>query len=264
MEEKQVMKDMEENIKEAINKNIDEKFDRIETKTIELEKKIEEQQKTIQFLDKQVRRKNIVFFGVPESEINYESLLNYILDIINKKMNIVCPKWEIEAVIRLGKNKDKIRPVIVTTTTVSRKLQLLKNKKTLENTGIYIKEDFSPAVLQKRRELQDELQKKRSSGEKVMLRYDKIVKIKSKVHRNDFFKKTSSSKILQMESPENTISFKTSNNEDETVVPREINASKRFLSESPEMRSNENPSLNVEQTKQIRNSSIKIRIMGEM
>lgn len=172
-QQKQDMKDVKENIKESkesINKNIDEKFDRIEAKTKQLEEKIENQQKSIDFLDKQMRRRNIVFFGVPESEKNYEELLSSILTIINEKMNIVCPKWEIEIVYRLGKNKDKIRPVVVTTTTMSRKLQLLKNKKALENADIYIKEDFTPAVLQKRKELQDELQRKRSLGEKVMIR----------------------------------------------------------------------------------------------
>lgn len=229
-QQKQDMKDVKENIKESkesINKNIDEKFDRIEAKTKQLEEKIENQQKSIDFLDKQMRRRNIVFFGVPESEKNYEELLSSILTIINEKMNIVCPKWEIEIVYRLGKNKDKIRPVVVTTTTMSRKLQLLKNKKALENADIYIKEDFTPAVLQKRKELQDELQRKRSLGEKVMIRYDKIVEIKPKNQQNYVPRKTAS-KV--------------------SGEPSEPTSSKRFLSESPEEKRNVN---SVEQPKQL-------------
>lgn len=146
-------------------------------------------------------------------------------------MKIACPKCEIETVYRLGKNKDKIRPVVVTTTTMSRKLQVLKNKKTLENSGIYIKEDYTPAVLQKRRELQVELQRKRSSGEKVMLHYDKIVEIKPKKQQNYLPRKTSSSKI--------------------SGEPGETTSSKRFMSESPEGKSNEKTSLNEKQTKQV-------------
>lgn len=146
-------------------------------------------------------------------------------------MNIVCPKWEIEIVYRLGKNKDKIRPVVITTTTMSRKLQLLKNKSALGNSGIYIKEDYSPAVLQKRRELQVELQRKRSLGEKVTLRYDKIIAMKSKEQQNNLPRKASPSKI--------------------PGEPRETTSSKRFLSESPEDKSNEKTSHIVEQTKQV-------------
>lgn len=146
--QKRDMKDMEKNIKEAINKNIDEKFSRIETKTNQLEIKIEQQQRSIDFLDRQIRKKNLVFFGVEETERNYEDLLNLILDIINTKMEVLCERWEIETVIRIGKSNGRSRPVVVTISTTSRKLELLRKKKSLENTDIYIKEDYSPAVLQ--------------------------------------------------------------------------------------------------------------------
>ena len=52
-----------------------------------------------------------------------------------------------------GQNKDKVRPVVVTITTTSRKQEILKQKKTLKNTGNYIKADNTPDVLQKRKEL---------------------------------------------------------------------------------------------------------------
>ncbi|KAH9633676.1 hypothetical protein HF086_009776 [Spodoptera exigua] len=201
-QQKQDIKNMEENIKDAINKNIDDKFSRFETKTNELEQKIEKQQKSIDFLEKQMRKKNVIFFGVPEKENNYEDLLKSILDIINTTMRIACPKWEIETVTRLGKYKNKTRPVVVTTTTTSRKLEILKQKKRLENTGIYIKEDYTPAVLIKRQELQEELQRRRTSGEKVMLRYDKIVQIKSRDKQTYATKSTNCNKRFLSESPE--------------------------------------------------------------
>ncbi|KAF9415091.1 hypothetical protein HW555_007181 [Spodoptera exigua] len=139
---------------------------------------------------------------IPEKENNYEDLLKSILDIINTTMRIACPKWEIETVTRLGKYKNKTRPVVVTTTTTSRKLEILKQKKRLENTGIYIKEDYTPAVLIKRQELQEELQRRRTSGEKVMLRYDKIVQIKSRDKQTYATKSTNCNKRFLSESPE--------------------------------------------------------------
>ncbi|KAF9412913.1 hypothetical protein HW555_003087, partial [Spodoptera exigua] len=231
-QQKQDIKSMEENIKEAINKNIDEKFNRFEAKTNQLEQKIEEQQKTIDYLDKKLRRKNIIFFGVPETENSYEDLIKSILDILNKTMKIECPKWEIETVARLGKNTGKVRPVVVTITTTSRKLEILKLKKSLENTGIYIKEDYSAAVLQKRKELQEELQRKRLSGEKVMLRYDKIVQIKPREKQTYKPKGAISNKRYLSESPEAVHFDKMSNNEEQSKQIPKKNKSQTITTKS--------------------------------
>lgn len=173
--QKKDMKEMEENIKISINNNIDDKFSRIEQRTDQLEKKIEQQQKTIDFLDRKLRKKNLLFFGVGETEKNYEQLLSMVLTIMSTQMEVVCLRWEIENVARVGKKNEKTRPIVVTLTTTSRKIELLKKKKSLENSGIYIKEDYPPAVLAKRRELQEELKRERESGKNVALRYDKII-----------------------------------------------------------------------------------------
>ncbi|XP_046976329.1 uncharacterized protein LOC124542421 [Vanessa cardui] len=214
------MKEMEQSIKESKNNNIDEKFNRIETKTKDLELKIAQQpsnKKTIVILEKQLRRKNIIFFGVEEKEKGYESLLSTILDIINNKMKITCQKWDIENVNRMGKYSGKIRPIVVTISTTSRKIEILKKKKSLNNTNIYLKEDFPPSVLQKRRDLQETLKQERESGKRVVLRYDKIVTLKK--------------------------------HEPELRTPTERNANKRFMSTSPEDASNENEFSNKKVTK---------------
>lgn len=223
---KQEMKEMELNIKESINKNIDEKFLTFETKTKQLETKIEQQQKTIEILDKQLRRKNIIFFGIEEKEMGYESLLSIVLNIINNEMEIPCQKWEIEHVNRMGKNSGKVRPVVVTITTTSRKIELLKKKRSLDGTNIYLKEDFSPSVLQKRRELQEDLKRERESGKKVALRYDKIVTLKtqeSEVHTpTERHTERSTNKRYMSTSPEETAkeTRKEYNNERTKQIPK--------------------------------------------
>ena len=84
-----------------------------------------------------------------------------------------------------------------------------------------------------------------------MLRYDKIVKIKSKKHQSDVPRKTPSRKIFQLDSPEANMNDKPSNNEQKNDMPRETTSCKRFLSVSPENKSIEKSSHNVEQTKQV-------------
>lgn len=199
-QQKQDMKTMEESIKEAIIKNMDEKFNLIENKTNMLERKIENQQRSIEFIDKQIRKKNLVFFGIEETERHYEDLLNLILDVINLKMGIVCGKLEIETVTRIGKkNIGKPRPIVVTTSTTLRKIELLRNKKTLDTFGFYIKEDYSPAVLQRRKELQEQLKQEKEAGKNVALRYDKIVRFDQHQHPTN---RTNNNKRFLSESPE--------------------------------------------------------------
>lgn len=212
--QKRSMREMEENIKNSINKNIDEKFQCIETRTIQLEQKIEQQQTTINFLDKKLRKRNLIFFGVDETERTYDELVNIILSLINTKMGVSCQKGEIETAGRLGKKAEKMRPVIVTVTTTGRKLEILRNKKSLLSSAIYVKEDYPPQVLQKRKELQDQLKKEREAGKKVALRYDKIVTFGAQSTAGHSYNKKISNKRFMSESPESVEVRKIGQNEE--------------------------------------------------
>lgn len=59
--QKSDMRNMEENIKKEINGHIDEKFTTLEQKTISLEKRIDKQQVTIERLERQIKKKNLLF-----------------------------------------------------------------------------------------------------------------------------------------------------------------------------------------------------------
>lgn len=167
--------EQEERITTKINDNIDQKFDHIK-KEIELIKTTnEDQEKRIMIIEKQIRLKNLIFFGVEEGEKSYEDLEKKIIAIIYK-MGIQCSKSEIEMVRRMGKkNENQVRPINITLSTFGKKISILKNKKTLETSKIYIKEDFPPKILEARKALQEQLQKERSEGKEAYLRYDRIV-----------------------------------------------------------------------------------------
>lgn len=182
--QKSDMRNMEENIKKEINGHIDEKFTTLEQKTISLEKRIDKQQVTIERLERQIKKKNLLFFGVEESESSYFELLSTVLDILNNNMKINCQQNEVETVRRLGKKGEKVRPIVVTMTTMGRKIEILKKKKMLENSTIYIKEDLTQEALEKRRQLQEEYKKLRDSGKNVAIRYDKIIYFDKKDDKN--------------------------------------------------------------------------------
>lgn len=206
-EQKGKIANMESNITSSINNNIDEKFNFVESKMLELEEKINDQQKTIELIEKQVKKKNVIFFGIKESEQNHEDLITVIMDITQNVMGISWQKNEIEDIRRIGKKSDKIRPIVLTLTTVRRKFEILKRNKTLERLSSYVKEDYPLSVVQRRKDLQDELKKERELGKKVALRYDKIITLNDN-HQKPKYKSNTDGKRQQKrnlsESPNDT------------------------------------------------------------
>lgn len=73
-QQREEIRNLEHSITTKISEKIDEKFNTIETKTVNLEKQIEQQNKTIENLERQVKIKNVVFFGIEETERSYEQL----------------------------------------------------------------------------------------------------------------------------------------------------------------------------------------------
>lgn len=174
------MDKIKDTIIQDINKNIDSKFENMEVNFNILERKIEEQQISIDRIEQHLKKKNILFFGIEETEKSYGELEGNILEIITKNMNIPCERRDIEFVTRIGKKTGQIRPIALTVCSMGLKIQILKNKKYLNESNIYIKEDYTPKILQKRKELQDEFRARKEQGENVVLRYDKIITFNKK------------------------------------------------------------------------------------
>lgn len=167
--------EQEERIITKINENIDKKFEHMNKQIEKINQTNDDQEKRITLLEKQIRVRNLIFFGVDEGEKSYEELEGKVIAIISK-LGIKCCRNELEIVRRMGKqNEGKVRPINVTLTTYGKKISIMKNKNKFENTNIYIKEDFSPRTLEVRKSLQEQLQKERSEGKMAYLRYDKIV-----------------------------------------------------------------------------------------
>lgn len=200
-QQKMDMLAMKEDIKCTINNNINEKFKNLENKNEKLEQKLESQKLAIDNFEKSLRRKNLLFFGVEEREKSYQELEKKVLDIINNIMNIKCEKYYIESARRLGKKNDRVRPIVITLLTMGMKIQILKNKKKLENSSYYIKEDYPLEVLNKRKELQREVALLREQGKKAVIKYDKVVILNNRDQHPEL-QKTQNKKRSLSESPE--------------------------------------------------------------
>ncbi|XP_046964210.1 uncharacterized protein LOC124540379 [Vanessa cardui] len=200
-QQKTDMKNMQETITTSINENINLQFQKLDKRFENLEKKVEEQEKYIDIIDNKLRKKNLIFFGLEEKEKSYQELEDAILDVTNNLLTTSCKRWEIESVTRIGKKGHNPRPVIVTFSTLGKKIQVLKSKKYLKelNCGYYIKEDFPPKLVQKRKELQEIVNIERKKGINAVLRFDRIIYPKQKENKD---RSNSNNKRNQSQSPE--------------------------------------------------------------
>lgn len=182
-EQARELKEMKESIPNSINKNIDEKFTILENRQHQLEKTTEEQAQKIKKLERIIRKKNLIFFGIHGTENSYFTLQNNILDVIKNTMKVDCGKVDIECASRMGKKSEKIRPIIVTFTTMGKKIELLKNKKMLQQLGnCHITEDFPPEILEERKKLNAQLKQERERGKKAYIKYHKLVIVPEKTN----------------------------------------------------------------------------------
>lgn len=165
-------------ITEAVTRNVTESINEKLITLIEENKSLKTDVKNLQdkikYMEEERRKNNLIFFGVKE-EHRRESPIEHIIKIIEEDMNIHINSHEINNAYKLGEKSDnKTRPILVNFTTNWRKKEILKNKKKL-NADIYIKEDYSKEILQKRKQLLSQLEEERAKGKICYFLKDKLV-----------------------------------------------------------------------------------------
>ncbi|XP_046976657.1 uncharacterized protein LOC124542816 [Vanessa cardui] len=167
---------LETSITTKINDKIDKNFNLLHGELEQIKETNSDHNTRISAIEKHIRQRNLIFFGIKEEEKTYEELESIILQILKHELKLECDKKELEMVRRMGKHLEgKVRPIVVTFTTYGRKITILKNKKCIQNKTIYIKEDYPPQVLEARKKLQEKLKKERKDGKIAYLRYDKLI-----------------------------------------------------------------------------------------
>lgn len=101
----------------------------------------------IYMLEKKVRKKNLLFFGIPEGNDGNDPTLK-ILDIINSVEGLECTENDIEACYRRG-NVSKLlpngsRPLVVEFLSTKMKEKIFSSRGKFERP-VYVRLDFPPA-----------------------------------------------------------------------------------------------------------------------
>ncbi|XP_063538684.1 uncharacterized protein LOC134747936 [Cydia strobilella] len=176
-------KSVTDQVTKNINELLEEKFCVWEQKHEKLKEIVENQEKRIYFLEKQARNRNVVFFGIEETESSYDTLEKNTIRWIEQYLTIKLNYSDIQEAKRLGKKGEKPRPLVVTFSTLGLKIKMFKEKHALKDTHYYMKEDYPKYVLEKRKELRDQLKLEREKGNIAILKYDKLIITKNNTKR---------------------------------------------------------------------------------
>lgn len=111
-------------------------------KFTDLEKKCNDQQKTILELQKQINRKNIIIHGIQQIE-NEKNLDSRVTQILNERLQTNISADKIEQVYRLGRfNERKDIPIKVKFANYKDKEEVMKSRSMLKGTKIFINNDL--------------------------------------------------------------------------------------------------------------------------
>lgn len=186
-EQRQEIRENGKNVTEKVTQNIsrilEEKFIEMDKKHEILNERLENQEKRLHILERQARKTNLVFFGIEENENSYEILERNIISWVGQNLSLKLTCNDIQEVKRIGKKEDKIRPIVVTFSTLGIKIKILKQKRILRGTQYNVMEDYPKHVLEKRKELQKQLQLEREKGNMATIKYDRLIISKTNAKR---------------------------------------------------------------------------------
>lgn len=123
------------------------------------------------------KRKNLVMYGVPEVEDETcEKTIGKVLEAVNAIMELKVQRYEIDNCFRLGRRNPKYsgRPVLIKLTSEWRKWEILKRSHMLKGRKLFVDEDYTKEVMEKRKQLIPTMMNLRKEKKHVILKKDKM------------------------------------------------------------------------------------------
>ena len=143
------------------------------------QKEIQMNHDKIRYLEIELRKRNLLFHNVLEIEKDDAELQDNLANFINQNLGVSCTVNDIDTVYRLGKrtydSNVKPKPILASFFSYSLKTAIFRSRSKAKSSDIAITEDFPKEVVEERRKLIPVLEKFKANGNKVSLRYDKLV-----------------------------------------------------------------------------------------
>lgn len=139
--------------------------------------KISEMNKDIVRHNNDMKRRNIVMYGIPEEEEERgEKTTGKVLHVINSVMEQNVQEYEIDSCVRLGRRNSKYlgRPVLIKFTTEWRKREILRRGHMLKGRKVFVDEDHTKEVMERRKQLIPMMMQMRKENKHAILKKDKL------------------------------------------------------------------------------------------
>ncbi|XP_046711293.1 uncharacterized protein LOC124389821 isoform X1 [Silurus meridionalis] len=153
--------------------DIDVKIKSFESSITKSKQEMDDLFNKLDYIDNQSRRSNLLIDGIAEEKGETASGLEIkIQQVLAENLGLDGTKIEIERAHRMGQFQEgrKQRKIVVKFLRFKDRQHILFSAKKLKSTNIYINEDFSDVVQQRRRELLPKLIAARKKGERASLR----------------------------------------------------------------------------------------------
>ncbi|XP_052745981.1 uncharacterized protein LOC128199649 [Bicyclus anynana] len=210
---KNEMRNQTVELKESILEKLDEKLQPIIAENKILKSKLEYLEKEIESLKRGNKQSNLIIYGLAEDEKSTQELIHKVKAIIKSDLDLNFEEYEVNKIYRIGKKQNsgnKPRPILFSFVNEWKKSEVMKRKKNFKN--VYVSEDYTKEVLEKRKMLQAQLTEERKKGNVAYLKFDKlIIKEKPSSTNNDKRKREMSTSPQQNTQPRKQQNVKTSN-----------------------------------------------------
>lgn len=149
---------------------LDDQLDRIKNDIEAIKDKVDD-------LENRSRRNNLCFDGVDESvSENWAQSEAKVKNVLKDNLDLNQDEIEIERAHRVGpKREGKTRSIVAKFLNYKDREKVFKSKRQLKGSGIFIREDLSERVLNKRKALLPKLNEARQMGKTAFFRFDKLI-----------------------------------------------------------------------------------------
>ena len=157
----------------------------VEQDLAEVKKETDKLSELVDYLENQSRRNNLRIDGVPElPNESWEQTQDQVKKTFASKLQLSSEDIEIERAHRTGNKRHstehrneepKPRTIVVKLNKFKDREAILKQAKVIKCKGLYINEDFSQKVLEKRKDLLPQMMKARQDGKIAFLSFNRLI-----------------------------------------------------------------------------------------
>lgn len=151
------------------------------TSALLLKESLEPLVNKIDYIENQSRRNNVIFDGILEdSKETWQETEVKVHEVLKSNMGF-SDNLPIERAHRVGAKKaQKSRAIVVKFSSYKDREAVLRNGKKLKGSAVYVREDLSERILERRRVQLDQLKQARAQGKIAYFNYDRLI-VKNRV-----------------------------------------------------------------------------------